>query len=187
MDYKELEIVILVDDTESNYTDGGENATSRADRYKVLFFVLKKKLEKLKKGFLILGNGIFALNLENPVLEFPEHPTEDFKFPDNEDGDSLAARIKSLSGGFNTLLLIDYMLNNSKHKEGVGKQLCVGILSKLNMGNMIKMPYTRIDLGREERVIKAGSTEYTLLSAFPISSPTDAVRYIMRRLEEDNV
>lgn len=187
MNYKEIETVIMIDDTGSLFLDGGKTSVFRKDRYKVLFSILRKKLKKVKTAYLILGDGIFELNLKEAEVEFPECPTEIFIFPTGENGDALADKIKSLSRGTNTLLLIDYMLNNLTSEMDTGKKLCGDVLAKLSMGNMIKIPYTRDDLGREERLLAAGGVEYTLLSCFPISSPTDAARYIMRRLEENDV
>lgn len=188
MHYKEIETIILVDDTKSVYADGGTNAIPRMNRYKMLLSELRKKLETANKACLILGDGIFVLPLEGGEVEIPERSTEEFVFPDGENGDALVDKIMSLSDGSNTLLLIDYMLNNLKREERTGMKLCCDVLAKLNIDNIIKMPYTRADLSREERVLKVSDAEeYVLLSAFPISAPTDAVRYIMRKLEGNYV
>lgn len=188
MHYKEIETIILTDDTKSVYADGGNNAISRVDRYKVLLSELRKKLEKANKACLILGDGIFVLPLKGGEVEIPESPTEIFAFPDGGNGDALVEKIISLSGGSNTLLLIDYMLNNLKREERTGMKLCCDVLTKLRRDNIIKMPYTRADLSKEERVLKISDTEEcVLLSAFPISAPTDAVSYIMRKLEGNYV
>lgn len=188
MSGKKIETIILVDDTKSVYADGGKNAIPRKDRYKVLLSALRKELGTVNKACLILGDGIFVLTLKDDKTEIPEKPTEKFTFPDRDNGDTLVDKIVSLSGKSNTLLLIDYMLNNLKRDEKIGMQLCRDVLAKLSKDSIIKMPYTRVDLSREERVLKISDTEeYTLLSAFPISSPTDAAKYVVRKLEEDHV
>lgn len=178
----EVKTVILVDDTASGYRDGGDRAVTREDRYKVLFWKLKKGLDQANSLYMILGDGIFKVEVGADVSSTQVLFEEAFSFPDGAHGETLTRKILDLAGDDNALLLIDYMLNKSTRKERDGKALALYVLSEVDRATIQKILYTRDDLSKAEKE-ELVSQGHTVITPFPISAPTDAAAYILEKLE----
>lgn len=177
MNRSDINTIILVDDRDSIYKNGGSGSAERLSKYEILFAVLKDKLKKLNKVYLVLGDGTFVVNQEKNELKKFDN---DQMFSDSSDTQRIIEKIKNLANGKNTLLLIDYILNESSEKEEEGKQLACKILNSVeSLDNVIKLLYSTKSEDKKES--KKFSWAYVF--DFPIDSPTDAADEILQALE----
>lgn len=178
MNYKDINTIILVDDRNRTHKGGGSGSDERQSRYAILFTVLKDKLKKLKKIYLILGDGTFEFDKRKKVLQDIDG---DQLFSDNADAQPIIDKIKKLAGKETTLLLIDYMLNQSTSKQEEGKQLACNILSSLeSLKNVIRLLYSTLHEDKEE----AKKFNWIYIFDFPIDAPSDAADTILQALKK---
>lgn len=175
MKYSEVNTIILVDDRDSTHKGGGFGSPERRRRYEILLAVLKGKLKELRQAYLILGDGTFELLLSENDNEL-QPIDHDQIFVNSVNATSICEKIKKLANGQNTLLLVDYMLNNLSGREREGKLLACKILNYADtLDNFIKLLYST------SRGIKKESKNFNwaYVFDFPIDSPTDAADEIL--------
>lgn len=180
MNYSDIKTIILVDDRDSTHKGGGIGSEERQSRYAILFAVLKDKLKGLKETYLILGDGTFkfVFNKRENILKKIDNNQ---MFSNNVKAQLIIEKIKKLSDGKNTLLLIDYMLNQSTSKQEEGKKLACEILSSVeSLDNVIKLLYSTAP--EDKKASKKFNWVYAF--DFPIDSPTDAADTILQELEK---
>lgn len=178
MNFEDIKTIILVDDKAISHSDGGNGATPRQNRYKILFLNLEEKMKNVEKEYLILGDGIFETNDKSKTLK----KIGEEIFFDNSDSKKIRDKIQTLSGGKKTLLLIDYRLNNSEKNQKKGEALARDIILKLTLKNIIKQLYSTSPQKEEDEKIM-NDLELTCVFDFPIASPTDAAEEIIQMLE----
>lgn len=102
-------------------------------------------------------------------------------FSNNVNAQLIIKKIKELADGKNTLLLIDYMLNQSTSKQEEGKKLACEILKSVkHLDNVIRLLYST----KPENKKESKEFNWAYLFDFPIDSPTDAADEILQALEK---
>ena len=182
MRFDDIKEIILVDDKPSCYSDGGCGAVLRQNRYKLIFSILKEKMQNVEREYLILGDGTFEINNESEIpLQIGVSSMS--RFSGNPTAKRICDEIQFLSQDRTTLLLIDYILSDSIEKQDEGKTLACDIVSELTSKSIIKLLYSvsSASKGDKKRVSELKST---CVFDFPMSSPADAAEEIIRHLDK---